>query len=187
MSVVRLTERKLRDTRFRKTEEAIFRVFFDGEDGAKLSVNEITARIGVDRATFYRHHRAVCEIEEDYEKYIFKKYGKLIEKIKEKKGIDLRRLYYETLIFILHNKRLFEMLMSRRNLRVVGEMIGVLRSEVRLPNNSERVFMVYTGEVVGLIMDWGIEGFKEAEIVKLLNNIIYLTDTARERLLVLGN
>ena len=187
MSVIRLTERKLKDTRFRKTEEAIFKVFFDGENGIKLNVNEITAKIGVDRATFYRHHRAACEIEEDYERYILEKYIKLIQGIKMKGDIELRKLYYEMLIFILHNRKIFEALLKRRNLRVIGEMIEMLGPEVQLSNNSERVFRVYIGEVVGLIVDWGMEGFRETEIVKLLDNIEYITDTVGERLKMLRN
>ena len=67
-------------------------------------MNEITAKIGVDRATFYRHHRAACEIEEDYERYILEKYIKLIQGIKMKGNTELRKLYYEILIFILHNR-----------------------------------------------------------------------------------
>ena len=187
MSVVRLTEGKLRDARFRKTEEAIFKAFFEGGGEIKLGVGELAQKIGVDRATFHRHHRAVCEIVEDYEEYILEKYAKLIQEIDKMGDIGLRRLYYEIIIFILRNRRIFEVLIKREKFRVIKKMILMLGMNMGLFDNSERVFRVYVGEIVGLIADWGLEGFKEVEIVKLLNNIVYITDTARERLILLEN
>ena len=186
MSIIRLTDRKLRDARFRKNEEALLEVIFE-EGGMKLSIGEIAKRIGVSRTTVHRHHRAMHEIEEDYERYILGKYIKLVKEIKARGNVELRRLYYEMVIFILQNKKIFDMFIKRKNLRVVGEMIGILKFEVQLPSNSERVFRVYAGEVVGLIMDWGLEGFKETEIVGLLNNIVYTTDMVRKRFSLIEN
>ena len=52
---------------------------------------------------------------------------------------------------------------------------------------SERMFRVCVGGIVGLIEDWGIGGFQDTEIVKLLNNMMYLTVAARKILLPLAN
>lgn len=186
MSIARLTERKLRDARFRKTEDAILDVFFE-EDGMKLSVVELAQKIGVNRTTIHRHHRAMYEMVEDYEKYILKEYENLIYMIRKRGNVGLRRLYYEMIMFILKNRRVFTMLISRRKLRVIEEMILALRLDMGLLCSSERVVRVYTGEIVGLIADWGIEGFREVEMVKLLNNIMYLTEVAKERLMILDN
>ena len=51
--------KKLGDARFRKTEEAIFGAFFEKEDGVKLGVGELAQKVGVNRVTIYRHHRAI--------------------------------------------------------------------------------------------------------------------------------
>jgi hypothetical protein len=56
---------------------------------------------------------------------------------------------------------------------------------MHLPKNSARIFMVYKGEVVSLIDAWCRNGMKEDEINQLLDEIIFLTETARVRLKVL--
>ena len=189
MGVVRLTEKKLRDARFKRTEEAIFEAFFDMRDGAKLNVNELIQRVGVDRTTFYRHHRAVYEIAEDYEQYIMEKYIKSVEMIRKRDGVELKIIYCRMMGFILQNRRVFEVLLGAGSSRVVEKMVWISEPEVvsflRLSGNSKRVLRVYIGEVVGLIMDWGLEGFKEVEMVGLLDNIMCMTETARKRLLPL--
>ena len=157
----------------------------------KLSVGELTKKIGVDRATFYRHHRSACEIVEDYEQYILEKYIRLISETRERDEVELRRMYYETIIFILQNKRMFKMLLEKKRLVVVKEMIIILRPEMaaleKSLDYSERMFRVCVGGIVGLIEDWGIGGFQDTEIVKLLNNMMYLTVAARKILLPLAN
>ena len=44
------------------------------------------------------------------------------------------------------------------------------------------MFMVYVNEVVGLIVGWGKKGFMEKELQNVLANIMYLTESMRERL-----
>lgn len=183
--------KKLGDARFRKTEEAIFGAFFEKEDGVKLSVGELAQKVGVNRVTIYRHHRAIREITENYECYILEKYTELMTEVRKREDVELRRMYYEVVLFILQNRRIFEMLIKRKNFKVLDEMMVVLKPEmanfIRLSGSYERIFKVHTGEIVGLIVDWGLDGFQEAKIVKLLNNIMYLTKSARGRLLPLAD
>lgn len=191
MGVVGLTKKKLKDVRFRKTEEAIFEAFFDEKREAKLSVGELAKKIGVNRVTVYRHHRAMYEIVEDYERYVLEEYEKIVQKVRMRDKVDLRRIYYEMLVFILQNRRIFEALIKRGDLKIVEEMMLALKLEIiefaKLPSHSEKILRVYIGEIVELIVDWGLGGFKEVELVKLLNNMIYLTNTVKGRLLVLEN
>ena len=183
--------KKLGDARFRKTEEAIFGAFFEKEDGVKLGVGELAQKVGVNRVTIYRHHRAIREITENYESYILEKYTELMTEVRKREDVELRRMYYEVVLFILQNRRIFEMLIKRKNFKVLDEMMVVLKPEmanfIRLSGSYERIFKVHTGEIVGLIVDWGLDGFQEAKIVKLLNNIMYLTKSARGRLLPLAD
>ena len=65
---------------------------------------------------------------------------------------------------------------------MIGEIKMKVISYARLPKNSEKIFRVYISEVVGLVEEWGREGFLEVEIEKLLSEIMYLTDTMRSRL-----
>lgn len=186
----RLTRKKLEDLRFRRNEEAIFKAFF-GEGGGNCSVTQIVKRAGIDRATFYRHHRTACEIIEDYEEYISEEYDGLIKELRGRKEMKLRRMYYEMLVFIVRNQKIFEVLIKKKDLKVIDEMVAKLELEatifVRVSDEVERIFMVYKGEIVGLIVNWGLRGFKIGEIRKLLDNMMYLTETVQRRLFQLEN
>ena len=191
MSIVRLTERKLKDARFRKKEEAIFEVFFDGSNRGQLSVKELARKAGVDKATLYRHHRAIREIVGDYEDYILKKYVRSVQIVRKKENVDLRRIYYDMIIFILQNREVFRALMMVRDFGVIEKMVLILKPEmvdfVGLPSGHERVLMVHGGEIVGLIIEWGISGLEEERITRLLNDMMYLSETAKTRLTPLLN
>ena len=187
----RLTRKKLKDCRFRETEKAIFEAFFGGADQKIGNVNELIQKAGIDKATFYRHHETMNKIIEDYEQYILEEFNVLIDEIRDRNGVGLRKMYGEMLRFILQNQRVFEALMKKKELKIMREMVLILRPEivifVKIPDSSERVLKVYVGEVVGLVEDWGLDGFEGKKIVGLLNNIMYLTETIGGRLLPLVN
>lgn len=191
MSVNRLTRKKLADFRFRKNEEAIFKAFFDESEDKILSVNELIQKIGLDRATFYRHHKTIYKIVEDYERYILEEFTMLVDEIRVRNGVGLRKMYDEMLRFILQNRQVFEVLIRKKELRIMQEMILILKPEiavfVKVTDNSEKVLKVYVWEVVGLVEDWGLEGFEVKRVVRLLNNMMYLTETIERRLLPLVN
>ena len=67
-----ITEKRLKDKRFKKTEEAILRVFFETKEC--ISVKSLAIKIGVARSTIYCHHKSIREILPDYEKYILKEF-----------------------------------------------------------------------------------------------------------------
>ena len=186
----RLTKKKLEDARFRKNEEAILKAFFDcGQD--RLSVTELARRADVDKATFYRHHKTIAQILVDYEEYILLEYEGFICGVLDKDNVSARVTYYRMLIFILKNQKIFAILLERQRTAAVMKMIGSLVPKVvdeyRLYGDLERVFRVYVGEIVGLIEEWTERGFREDEMMELLDNIMYLTKTIRLRLLPLIN
>lgn len=187
---VRLTEKKLEDFRFREREEAIFKAFFDEGGGRECSVNWIVKKVGIDRATFYRHHRSVYEIVPDYECYIMTKFERFVKTLMEKDGIHLRQMYNQTLMFILRHRKIMKVLIEQSGIRVVEAMILQLKPRMvvdcRALGYSERAFKVYLGEVVCLIREWSMAGFNEKEMPMLISNIMYLTGSVRERLLPLG-
>ena len=51
--------------------------------------------------------------------------------------------------------------MERKNFKVLEGMIVVLKPEImdfiKLSGDYERIFRVYMGEIVGLIVDWGLD------------------------------
>ena len=59
---------KMKDRRFRKTEEAIFEVF--AENNVTLDIKTLIKGARVSSSTFYRHHQSVNCLLGDYEKLI---------------------------------------------------------------------------------------------------------------------
>lgn len=190
MGIIRLIEKKLGDARFRKNEEAILKAFFDC-GSSKYSVAGIARRARIDRATFYRHHKTVYEIVPDYEKVILARFNQFLQGISGREDMTLRTVYYRLLVFILKNRVVFVMFIKERRIGVIGDMIKILipkvGEECRLFGDLGRVFRVYIGEIVSLIVEWGEDGFQEKEIMRLLDDIMYLTKTIRGRLLPLIN
>jgi AcrR family transcriptional regulator len=181
-----ITDKRLNNRRFYRTEEAILRAFFGDE---YLSAREVARRAGIARTTFYHHHQSVAKIVADYQKYIINKYKRLVKKMLSAQKTPVRIMYERTLLFIVQHKRIFKILLMKRELSVLKYMISKMQlrlvEAMRLPKNSARIFLVYEGEVVSLIDAWCRNGMKEDEINQLLDEIMFLTETARVRLKVL--
>lgn len=181
---VGLTEKRMADKRFRKTEEAILKVFF--EDGYYICAKEVAEKAGVSRATVYNHHRMIREILLDYEKYVLRKYKRTIRKVIKDKRMRLAKIYLRVLLFMVKEKKIFGMLIKNGRRAMLEKMVFEIKTKIvnyaGLPKNSEKMFKIYVSEVTGLLVEWSQSGFKETEIESLLRDIIYLTDTLRIRL-----
>lgn len=182
----KLTDKKLRNKRFRETEKAILIAFFSSE--GFLNVGAIARRAQISRSTLYRHHKVVCEIGLDYEEYILRKYNFLIERIMEKRKIKIRTVYHQTLIFILKNKEIFGLMIRRSNGYLIEKMIKKVEPRIKeiykLPKNCNKILRIYRKEITGLIEDWIKNDFVEDEIA-ILDDIVYLTEIMRLRLMPL--
>ena len=182
--VAGITEKRLRNRRFRRTEDAILRVFF--EKNVYIGAKEMAMKVGVARSTFYHHHKTVEQIMPDYKRYILRKYTRMANGAIKRNGCEIGVIYWKTLIFIMQNQVVFEMFLRCGDENVVREMIMKIEVDMmrkmRLSRGMRRVFMIYVGEVVELINEWCRDGFNEKEIGKLLDGIVYLTNTAKKRL-----
>ena len=179
-------ERGMRDRRYRKTEEAILTAFFD-EYKKGSTMRRLARRIRVGRSTMYTHHHAIREVIPDYERYILNRYRQCIRKKSQARGVEIKSLYLETLVFIYKNRKFFEVFLNFEDRKVVIKMLGVLEKNLveymRLPSDVEKVLAVYKAEVVELIFEWGRTSWPEDELEKVLADIMYLTKTARDRLM----
>lgn len=184
---VGISERRLANRRFKKTEDAIMKVFF--EDDGCVSAREIAKRVGVSRATVYVHHRAVKEIVPDYEKYILRQYRRMMHKILQVGSVQMKVVYIRMLGFIMMNKRIFKLLVRAQGERIFDKMLDELKDKLMttmgLPKNSQTLIAVYKSEVARLLCEWERRGLKNEELGKVLMDIMYLTKTARERLKIL--
>lgn len=176
----------MRDKRYRKTEDAILKVFFK-ESKNEITMVKMAKKAGIGRSTMYVHHHAIKKIIPDYEKYILREYGLTMRRRSRAKNTTLKSLYFDTLVFILRNRKIFEMFLRFDDRDIIIKMIEKLKVEIagfaRLPKNSEKIFKIYTGEIVEVIFEWGKKGLPENELEKVLSDIIYLTNTCRDRLM----
>ena len=74
---IRITEKRLKDKRFRDTEEAIVMAFFVLKD--KICLKRLIKTAGISRSTLYRHHENINKIVPDYEEYMVSKYKRFIK------------------------------------------------------------------------------------------------------------
>ena len=155
-----ITDKRLNNRRFYRTEEAILKAFFGN---TYLSVREVTRQVGIARSTFYHHHQSTAKILADYQRYIKYKYKRKTKKMLVSQKVPERS--------ILKN--------------MIAKMQPRLVDIMHLPKNSKKIFLVYEGEVTSLIDAWCRNGMREDEINRLLDEIIFLTETARVRLKIL--
>lgn len=178
-------ERRFLDLRFKNSEEAIIKSFFEIKKSSPLSVRKIIRKAGIGRATFYIHHKAITQILPDYEIYLLKKYTHLARKM-IRQGLSLKAIYFKTSIFILTNKKHFMILIRGKRRKIFIEMIKILRTPVtkhaRLLDQRNKIFDIYTYEVTEILMEWGKAKFNEESLDNVLSDIMYLTSTIRLRL-----
>lgn len=179
-----ITEKRMSNKRFRRTEDAILRVFF--EEDYYVSMEVLARRIGVARSTLYYHHKAISRIIPDYEGFLLRKYRRKIRRLLAKKNTRMRALYVGALFFILQNREYFSMIIQTGNRGVLTKMIDELTPKVErvmgLPRNSAKIMKIYTSEVIEVVWMWGEDGFEEQRIDMVLEDVMFLTTTVRQRL-----
>ena len=179
-----LTEKRMNDRRFRKTEEAIFRAYYSGD--VYISIGAMAKKAGISRSTFYRHHRAVGLIVSDYESYVISRYSRMIKRLASKKNVELKGLFVRTLLFIITNKMLAEMLIKGDGRRLICKMVYVLRPYIektaKLTAEHDIIFKVCASEITEIITYWVDSGLKEDNINRIIADLMYLIRTAKARL-----
>lgn len=179
-------EKGMRNKRYRRTEGKILGVFFV-ENKKGTTIGKMAKKAGISRATMYTHHRAIREVIPDYRRYILEEYSRLVRKKMRKKNLPLKAVYFETLFFILRNRKIFEMLIEFGDVEALARILEKIRPKIiasaRIPKSAKKVFRVYMSEVIEIIIEWRESGFSEEKIEEVLSNIMYLTETAKKRLM----
>ena len=176
-----MSHTKMKNKRYRKTEEAIFRVFF----GAKgiIAAKELARKAGISRITLYRHHPLVQNIALDYERYLLGEYAKVMQRISGKEEVGLKIVYLQMLIFTVREKEVILALLKQGRRVIIEKMIwGIeprIMSELRLDKGA---FELYVGGVFGLMDRWSKSGFIEEKIEEVLGDIMRFTKSAKKRL-----
>lgn len=178
----RITERKLKDKRFRKTEEAIIMALFTATEA--MSPERLIKTAGISRATFYRHHGSVTNIVPNYEQYVLQKYKHTTERRPCACGGRIRLIYHYALIFFCTHKKIVQFLIERGSCNSIEKIILTLEPEITASGKVSpgEMFKIYAKETSVVIEEWGRDGFSGEEIGTVLSKIMYLTDSAKERL-----
>lgn len=178
----RITDQKLKNQRFRKTEETII-INFCLLKG-NFSVKKLIKTAKISHSTFYRHHQSVYEIVPSYERYILQKYKKVIKKTLASNTARLPHLFRNTLIFLSVHQKIMKFLLEYGSSDFTEKLLSVLSSKLfstgRIRNQT--MFEIYLKEISVLINQWQKDGFRKDEIAIITDKIMYLTDTARTRL-----
>ena len=183
----RITDQKLKNQRFRKTEETII-INFCLLKG-NISVKKLIKTAKISHSTFYRHHQSVYEIVPSYEEYILGKYKRMIRKTLANNTTRLPHLFRNTLIFLSVHQKIMKFLLEYGNSNFTEELLSCLSPKLlstgRIRNQT--MLEIYLKEISAIINQWQKDGFKKEGITTVTDKIMYLTDTARTRLGPIAN
>lgn len=178
----RVTEKKLKNKKFRDSEAAIRRGFFLLKN--KLSVERLIKVAKISRSTLYRHHKNIHEVIPNYERFVLRRCKNTMRHLARNKRIRLKTLYERLLIFMSANRPIMEFLLEFGDRNFIEKIVFALEPKITATGkvNNGEMFKIYAKEVAGLIETWGHAGFDPDAIPIVINKIIYLTDTAHIRL-----
>ena len=182
-----LTEKKMANKKFRVKERAIFIAYFKLKDYP--SAKAISRMANISRPTFYRHHQNAASIPKDYEDYMVSVFARKIRKYLSRKNVDSRFVFFRTLVFISSNKEVFKALFKNDHKEVAKRMLEILKPKItekwRLSNGLDKLYNIYKNEILGIIEIWCQQNFSDCHLNAVLEDIMYLTKTARTKLLPL--
>lgn len=180
----RLTEKKMKNRKFEQIEGQIVEAFFKGDEYD--NVKKISKRAKIARSTFYSHHISAKNITKDYKSYLLTKYKKLVKKLLKNKYAQLKQIYLKTLIFIVKNQKSFKILVHSNDHSIFEEMLELLKTKIitviYLPTYNDKLWQIYVAEITEVLWHWSEKGFKLTKLNTTLNDIMYLTKTAKARL-----
>ena len=172
--------------RFKRTEHAIFITYYKMRDYP--IAKRIAKRAKISRATFYRHHQTASNIPRDHEEFLFRAYTTQMKKYL-KKSSSLQTIFLRLLVFLSSNKEVIKFLLNDGRKEIIKKMINHLKPVIicnwRFAGNLDKAYNVYENEVLGVIEFWGQRNFAVTNLSKVLDEILYLTRTASERLIPL--
>lgn len=178
----KITEKKLKNKRFRKTEEAIISALFTAKE--LLSPSRLIKLAGISRSTLYRHHKNIYKIIPDYKQYILRKFKLNLTRLMKINYIRLRFLYEQLFVLLSTNQSIVELMLKYDNRDFIEQIIIILKPKIlttaKIPDGE--AFQIYTKEVSALVEAWCSNGFKKNETSPTIDKIIYLTNTAHSRL-----
>ena len=182
-----LTEKKMADKRFYKTEKAIFVTYYHYyKTQYHCSAKTLAHRANISRSTLYRHHPIPKNILSDYESYLLKSYASNMKHVLSRESTSLKMLFLRSLAFISAHEKLFQLLFKHEQKTIIIKIMNKLKvhiiKEWHQNTVKDAMYVVYSNEILGIIEMWARHNFSHQEIDIILNDILLLTNTAPHRL-----
>ena len=181
----KIDAKKYKNKRFMETEKAILEAFYDSEGEGK--VGKLTENAKIARSTFYNHHRNFYQIMPDLERKTLADFGREAESALGR-NFQVQTLMHQMLVFIRRNRWEFQVIVDRGDERTLEAMIDDLLPRIaevyHLPKESGEILRVYQKEITGIVETWILGNFRPGE-TEVLGDMMYMTNTARRRLMAL--
>ena len=166
--------RKLRDLRFRRTEDQIFKAYFVEN---RRGLNELADYIGVPSSTICRHHRSISEIKDDYIEFLVFKFCKEFEETKC--GAELSQAISFFLMFMMKNKKFLRGFFREGAGEMIFRILRWLRDEKGMDYRVLEEGLLIKGFGYGMyaiLEDWSEREFRETEIGAVFRRIMKLAE-----------
>lgn len=187
MNSTRLTEKNMANKLFKKNEQAILLAYYKFKDYP--TAKRIAHHAKISRSTLHRHHKTPYNIPHDYEEYLFRIYIRKMKSHLKKDQSNLQNLFLRFLVFIFSNREIIQALFRDGHKDFIKRMLGPLKPRIladwRLSGNLDKIYTIYENEILGVIENWGKHHFANQDLSGVLNDIMFLTKTARQKLLPL--
>ena len=178
-----LTEKKMANKKFQKTETAIFTAYYKFRDFP--TAKTLARRAKISRSTLYRHHEKPSALPKDYENYLLETYARKMRAFLNK-DLPSRTIFLRTLVFISNNRTVFTALFKDGHKEIVKKLLDKLKPQIlkdwNYAGNTEKLYKIYQNEILGLIETWSEDNFDIKEVETVLNDIIYLNKTTPRHL-----
>jgi len=175
----KITEKKLKNKRFRRTEESLLAALLVTRDTVSLERLIRLARIS--RSTIYRHHGTVQKIVPNYHEYIMAKYKRMLKSLFKIKHIRIKSIYHSILDFLKTYQQIIDFPYHNGDSRIIEEMLLLLEPKIidfgKIADKD--TFAIYTKGISAVIEKWISDGFNKSDIPRVVEKIIYLTNTAK--------
>lgn len=182
MTANKITEKRLRNKRFFRTEESIRKAYLIFRE--TISPERLIREAHISRSTLYRHHKNIYEIVPNYEAYVISRYTKFAKRLIKIRYLHLKDIYEQTLIFIVKHQDTVNFLMQCSDRNIIENFLCILKPKIlatgKVPDGE--ILDIYIKEIATIIMTWQRSGPHKSEIPIALDKIIYLTNTAHTRL-----
>ena len=174
----KITDQKLKNKRFKRSEESIVSTFLTVAN--RVSLSRFVRLAHISRSTLHRHHGSINEILPNYEAYLLNKWKNTVNYLSRIKHVHLRFFYERLLLFLISYRRIVQLFIQNNRRDLIEKMVAILKPKItssgRVPDGEP--LDLYIGEVAILVEEWCKNGFKKDSIPITLEKIIQLTNTA---------